>query len=116
MFACIHLTQKKGWQPVKEIIATHTNFFSSQQKHKGMISLSKKMTVTSLLHQLDADDLTKNIIREEDQIKISNNIPLIKDLEISNIFKNKDNCYRPHKWTSRLIVTRDQSGIKCIAR
>jgi len=50
MFACIHLTQEEDWRPVRETIATHTNSFSEQQEQKGMISLSKRMTVTSLLH------------------------------------------------------------------
>ena len=31
------------------------------------------------------------MIKKEDQIEISNNTLLIKDLEMSNIFKNKDN-------------------------
>ena len=49
------------------------------------------MTVTSLLHQLNAEDLTESIIRKKDQIETSNSIPLIEDLEISNIFKNENN-------------------------
>jgi len=56
-----------------------------------MISLNKKITVTSLLHQLNVKDLTGDIIKEKDQIKTSNSTPLIKDLEISDIFKNKNN-------------------------
>ena len=56
-----------------------------------MISLSDKMIVTSLLHWLNAKDLTKGMIRKEDQIKTNNSTPLIKDLEMSNIFKNKNN-------------------------
>ena len=38
------------------------------------------MIVTSLLHQLDAEDLTRDIIRKEDQIKNNNSTPLINDL------------------------------------
>ena len=49
------------------------------------------MTVISLLHQLNTKDLTGDIIKEKDQIKTSNNTPLIKDLEMSNIFKDKNN-------------------------
>jgi len=90
MFTYVHLTQEDGWRPVKAVIATHTNFFSEQQEHKGMISLNNKMTVTSLLHQLDAEDLTGGIIREENQIETDNSTPLIDNLEISNIFKDKD--------------------------
>ena len=48
------------------------------------------MTVTSLLHQLNAKDLTKGIIRKKDQIETNNSTSLIEDLEISDIFKNKD--------------------------
>jgi len=55
-----------------------------------MILFSKKMTVTSLLCQLNAEDLTKGIIKEEDQIETNNNTPLITDLEMSNIFKDKN--------------------------
>ena len=31
------------------------------------------------------------MIKKEDQIKINNSTPLIKDLEMSNIFKNENN-------------------------
>jgi len=48
------------------------------------------MAVINLLHQLNAKDLTKDIIRKKDQIEINNSTPLIKDLEINNIFKDKD--------------------------
>jgi len=90
MFTCIHSTQEEGWRPVGETIMTHTNFFSKQQEQEGIISLSKRITVTSLLYQLNAEDLTGDIIREENQIKNDNSTPLIDDLEISNIFKDKD--------------------------
>jgi len=56
-----------------------------------MISPNNKITVTSLLYQLNTKDLTKDIIREKDQIKTNNNTSLIKDLEMSNIFKDKNN-------------------------
>ena len=49
------------------------------------------MTVISLLYQLNAEDLTGDIIKKENQIKTNNSTPLIKDLKISNIFKNKNN-------------------------
>ena len=65
MFACVHLMQKKGWRPVKEAIPTHTNSFLKQQEHKDMILLSNKMIVTSLLHQLNTEDLTGGIIKKE---------------------------------------------------
>ena len=56
-----------------------------------MISLNEKIIVTSLLCQLNTKDLTENIIRKENQIEINNSTPLIKDLEMQNIFKNKNN-------------------------
>ena len=90
MFAHIHLMQEEGWCPVGETITTHTNSFSEQQEHKGMISLNNRMTVTSLLCQLNAEDLTGGIIREKDQIETSNSTLLIEDLEISNIFKDEN--------------------------
>ena len=66
MFTYIHSTQKESWHPVREVIATHTNSFSEQQAHKGMILFSNRMTVTSLLHQLNAENLTGGIIKEKD--------------------------------------------------
>ena len=91
MFTCIHSTQEEGWQPVEAIIVTHTNFFSSQQEHKGMTSPSKRMTVTSLLQQSEAEDLIKGIIKEEDhQIESRNTTPLIDNLEIQDVFKDED--------------------------
>ena len=49
------------------------------------------MIITSLLHQSDAEDLTGGIIREKDQIKTEDSIFLIKDLEMQDIFKDKNN-------------------------
>ena len=48
------------------------------------------MIITSLLHWLNANDLTGDIIKKENQIKTNDSTPLIKDLKISNIFKDKD--------------------------
>ena len=90
VFTHIYSTQEEGWHPVKEAITTHTNSFSEQWEQKGMISPSKRMIITSLLHQPDTEDLVGGIIREEDQIEINNNTPLINDLEMSDIFKNED--------------------------
>jgi len=45
---------------------THTNTFLTQWEQEGMTSPNKRMTVTSLLHQSKAEDLTGGIIREED--------------------------------------------------
>ena len=91
MFACVYLTQEEDWCLVKKVIMTHTNSFSKQQEQKGMISLNNRITVTSLLYWPNTEDLTGDIIRKENQIEINNNTPLIKNLEISNIFKDKDN-------------------------
>jgi len=66
MFAYIHSTHKKGWQPVGVTIVTHTNFFSTQWKHRGITSPNKRMTVTSLLQQSEAEDLIGDIIKKED--------------------------------------------------
>ena len=66
MFTYVHLTHEEGQQPVGAAIATHTNFFSSQQEHKGITSPNKRMTVTSLLQQSEAEDLIGSIIKEED--------------------------------------------------
>ena len=66
MFTCVHLAHEEGWQPVETTIVTHTNFFSSQQEHKGITSLSKRMTVTNLLQQLKTEDLIRDIIKKKD--------------------------------------------------
>ena len=55
-----------------------------------MISPNNKMTVISLLCQPDAKDLTKSIIKKENQIKTNNSTPLIKDLKMQDIFKDEN--------------------------
>ena len=59
-----------------------------------MILPNNRITVTSLLHWLNAENLTEDMIRKEDQIKDNNNTPLINNLKISNIFKDKNNKER----------------------
>jgi len=91
MFTCIHLTQEEGWQPVGVAIAIYTNFFSLQQEHNSITSFNKKMIVTSLLQWSETEDLIEDIIRKKDhQIKSGNTTPLINDLEMQDVFKNKD--------------------------
>jgi len=49
------------------------------------------MTVTSLLQQSKAEDLIGDIIKEKDhQIKSGNTTPLINNLEMQDVFKDKD--------------------------
>ena len=49
------------------------------------------MTVTSLLQWSEAEDLIGDIIREEDhQIESGNTTPLINNLEMQDVFKDKD--------------------------
>ena len=55
-----------------------------------MISPNDKMTVTSLLHQLDAENLIGDIIKKEDQIETKDSTFFINNLEMQNIFKDKD--------------------------
>jgi len=91
MFTCVHLTHKEGWQPVGTTIATHTNFFLTQWEHKGITLLSKRITITSLLHQSETENLIEGIIREKDhQIELGNTTLLINDLEMQDIFKDED--------------------------
>ena len=91
MFACVYSTQEDSWQPVGTAIATHTNAFSTQQEQKGMTSPNKRMTVTSLLQQSETEDLMGGIIREEDhQIESGNTTPLINNLKMQDVFKDKD--------------------------
>ena len=56
-----------------------------------MTSLSKRITVTSLLHQSETEDLMGDIVRNKDrQIESGNTTPLINNLEMQNVFKDKD--------------------------
>ena len=48
------------------------------------------MIITSLLQQLEADDLTGDIIKNKNQIKPKDTPPLIDDLEMSSIFKDEN--------------------------
>ena len=56
MFTCIHLAQEEGWQPVREVITTHTSFFSAQQEHNGIVSPNNQIIATTLAHLTDADE------------------------------------------------------------
>jgi len=47
MFACVHLTQEDGWRPVRAVIVTHTNTFSTQQEQDGIILLRERIVVIS---------------------------------------------------------------------
>jgi len=56
-----------------------------------MTSLSKRITITSLLCQSETEDLIGDIVRNKNgQIKSGNTTPLINDLEMQDVFKNKD--------------------------
>jgi len=49
------------------------------------------MIVTSLLQQSETEDLIKGIIRKKDhQIESGNTTPLIDDLEMQDVFEDKD--------------------------
>jgi len=91
MFTCIHLMQEEGWRPVEETIITHTNSFSTQQEQNGIILPKNKMVVTSQLQQSETEDLIRGIIRDKDhQIKSGNTTPLINNLEMQEVFKDKN--------------------------
>jgi len=91
MFTCIHSTQEDSWHPVKTVIVTYTNAFLTQQEQEGMTLFNKRITVTSLLWQSEAEDLIGGIIRNKDyQIELGNTTPLINDLEIQEVFKDED--------------------------
>ena len=90
MFACVHLAQEEGWQPVSETIATHTSFFSAQWEYNSIVLPNNQIVVITYARFMDTN---KGGIRnqKEDKIEIETSTPLINDLEISNIFKDKDN-------------------------
>ena len=49
------------------------------------------MTVTSLLHQSEAEDLIGGIVRNKDgQIESGNTTPLINNLEMQEVFKDEN--------------------------
>ena len=90
MFTYIHLAQEEGWWPVNKTIAIHTSFFSIQQEHNSIVSPNNQIIIITYAYFTDTD---KGGIRnqKENEIKTKTGTPLIKDLEISNIFKDKDN-------------------------
>ena len=44
MFNFIHLKQEEGWRLDRDAIITHTNFFSVQREHIGIITPSDSIT------------------------------------------------------------------------
>jgi len=56
MFIYIHSTYKKGWRPVGNTIATHTNFFSTQQEHNGIVLPDNQIVITTYACLIDADE------------------------------------------------------------
>ena len=56
MFACVHSVQKEDWWPVGKTIATHTNFFSIQQEHNGIVLPNNQIVATTYAHLTDADE------------------------------------------------------------
>ena len=56
-----------------------------------MVTLSDRITATSLKWQTDTEDLIGGIRNKEGhQIKIGHSTPLINNLEIKKLFKDKD--------------------------
>jgi len=91
MFACIHSTQEDSCWPVGTAIVTHTNAFSTQQEQDSIILLKDRIVVISWLQQLEAEDLIGGIIRNKDhQNESGNTTPLINDLEMQEVFKDKN--------------------------
>ena len=91
MFTQVHLIQEDSWHPVRETIITHTNTFLTQQEQDGIILLKERMVVTSWLQQLEAENLIRGIIRNKDhQNESGNTTPLINNLEMQEVFKDKD--------------------------
>ena len=90
MFTCVHLAQEKGWQLIGKTITTHTSFFSTQQEHNGIVLPNNQIVATTYAHFTDTN---KGGIRnqKENKIEIKTGTSLIKDLKMSNIFKDKDN-------------------------
>ena len=56
MFACVHLVQEEGWQPVGETITTHTSFFSTQQEHNGIVLPNNQIVAITYAHFIDTDE------------------------------------------------------------
>ena len=91
IFTHIHLMQEDGWHLVKKVITIHINAFSTQQEQDSIISLKKRMVVISQLQQSETEDLIGGIIRNEDhQIESGNTTPLIDNLEMQEVFKDKN--------------------------
>ena len=91
IFNLVHLEQKEGWQLDGAAIIIQTNFFSTQQEQEGMTSPSEKITAIIQVQRLNAKDLIRGIRNKKSyQIKIGHSTPLINDLEIKELFKDKN--------------------------
>jgi len=56
MFVQVHSAQEEGWWPVGKTIVTHTNFFSAQQEHNGIISPNNQIVAIMCAHLTDTDE------------------------------------------------------------
>ena len=92
MFTHMHSTQKENWWPKGVAIATHTNFFPSQQEHNNIILPNKRIIVTTLpQHTVNNNKNLIGSIKEEGHpIKLKSSTLLVADLEMQNIFKDKN--------------------------
>jgi len=107
MFDLVHSTQEEGWRPEGAAIATHTNFFSSQREHEGMISPGERIVDTTRARRSDAEDLTAGIRNEEGhQIESGHSTPLIDDLEIE-FFEDRSVSGQHHPTAPRTDVCTD---------
>ena len=93
MFDLVHSKQKEGYQDEGLASATHTNpSFAQQEYGDGITSPSDSMaaTVWARYRNKEKKDALGIISKDINQINQMDIIPLVDDLEMLGIFKDKD--------------------------
>ena len=87
MFNFVYLAQDKGWRLDRAVIAIYTSPFLTQQEQEGITSLIERIRATSAAQCIEAKE--GGIRSKGQQIKSKDTTPLVNDLKIKSIFKDK---------------------------
>ena len=92
MLDLVHSKQEEGWQPDRVTIVIYTNPFSKQREQGPIIILVKSINITVWARRCEykEEDALGIISKDINQINQTDIIPLVDDLEILGIFKDKD--------------------------
>jgi len=93
MFKEVHSKQEEGWRLDRAVIAMQTNPLSAQREHDSITSLSDRITATTWAWRYTCgNNRYRGIISHLAQTnanKKDGTAPLINNLEIIGIFKDK---------------------------